>query len=82
MASVKPGMTITATDGSRLGKVRQVVADSRGRVQSVVMRARNTDVNLPASNFAASGNGKSLISTMNGQQIENAAQGQTSAATR
>ena len=54
----------------------------KGRVQSVVMRARNTDVTLPAGNFAASGNGKSLISTMNGQQIENAAAGQTSAATR
>lgn len=81
-AAVKPGMAITAPDGSRLGKVRQVVADSNGRVQGVVMRARNTDVTLPATNFAASGNGKSLISTMNGQQIENAAQGQVSGATR
>ncbi|WP_435417064.1 hypothetical protein WAB17_09205 [Parerythrobacter aurantius] len=55
-ASVAPGMPVMTPDGAPLGKVREVVADSRGRVQQLVVQQGNVVRTLPAGMFSASGN--------------------------
>ncbi|HWU03023.1 MAG TPA: hypothetical protein VN222_09825, partial [Novosphingobium sp.] len=58
---VKPGMVVRSVNGQRLGKVRQVVADSSGRVQSLVVRAGQSDVTVPASTVTGSATGSGLV---------------------
>lgn len=53
--AVAPGMPVLAPNGERFGKVRQVLTDSRGRVQSVLVRAKDRDVSLPAKSLTGSG---------------------------
>ncbi|ABC62706.1 hypothetical protein [Erythrobacter litoralis] len=55
-ASVTPGMPVIAPNGASLGTVRQVVADSRGQVQEVVVQQGRVTRTLPAGMFSASGN--------------------------
>lgn len=54
--AIAPGMPVLAPNGERLGKVRQVITDSRGRVQSVLIRAKDHDLTLPATSLSGSGN--------------------------
>lgn len=65
--AIAPGMPVLAPDGARFGKVRQLVTDSRGRVQSVLVRAKDRDVMLPAASLAGSGEalvmGEGAVST-------------------
>jgi len=53
--AIAPGMPVLAPDGERFGKVRQLVTDSRGRVQGVLVRAKDRDIMLPAASLAGSG---------------------------
>jgi hypothetical protein len=53
--AVAPGMPVLSPDGERLGKVRQIVSDSRGRVESVLVRAQGHDVTVPAATLTGSG---------------------------
>lgn len=55
--AVAPGTPILAPDGSRIGRVRQIVSDSRGRVESVLVRAKGRDFAVPATSLAGSGEG-------------------------
>jgi hypothetical protein len=52
--AVAPGMPVLAPDGERFGKVRQIVTDSRGRVTSILVRAKDRDVSIPAGDLSAS----------------------------
>lgn len=69
--AVTPGMPVLAPDGERFGKVRQLITDSRGRVTSVLVRAKDRDVSIPAGNLSASGSallmGEGAASTMSEQ---------------
>jgi hypothetical protein len=53
--AVTPGMPVLGADGSRLGKVREVITDARGRVRSVLVRAKDRDITLPAGGLSGSG---------------------------
>lgn len=53
--AVTPGMQVLAPGGERFGKVRQLITDSRGRVTSVLVRAKDRDVSIPAGNLSGSG---------------------------
>lgn len=53
--AVSPGMPVIAPDGATLGRVREVVADSRGRVQQVVVEAGKVRRTIPAGALSASG---------------------------
>lgn len=53
--AVAPGMRVLAPDGEMFGKVRQIVSDTRGRVTSVLVRAKGRDVLVPAGDLSASG---------------------------
>ena len=55
--AIAPGTPIVAPDGSRIGRVRQIVSDSRGRVESVVVRARGREFTVPAASLSGSGQG-------------------------
>ena len=55
MASVEPGMPVMTPEGASLGKVRTLVADSRGEVQQVVVKQGKVTRTLPAGMFTASG---------------------------
>lgn len=55
--AVTPGMPVLAPGGERFGKVRQVITDSRGRVQGVLVRAKGRDVTIPSASLAGSGEG-------------------------
>lgn len=75
---VSKGMRVLGPDGDRLGKVRGVIADSRGQVQAVLVKVDGATAALPAANFSGSGN--ALVSAMGEGQIKNAAQSQSNAA--
>ena len=53
--AVKPGMMIMSPEGNPLGRVREVVADGRGQIQQVAMRAKGVTTMVPAGNLSASG---------------------------
>lgn len=55
MASVEPGMPVMTPDGASLGKVRSLVANSRGEVEQVVVKQGKVTRTLPAGMFTASG---------------------------
>ncbi len=55
-ASVSPGMPVTTPDGASLGTVKEVVANGRGEVQSVVVKQGKVTRTLPAGMFSAEGN--------------------------
>ena len=55
-AMVSRGMPVTLADGSSLGKVKEIVANSRGEVEQIVVKQANVTRSLPAGMFSASGN--------------------------
>ncbi|MGC4252959.1 MAG: hypothetical protein QM605_16230, partial [Sphingobium sp.] len=57
-----------------IGHVKQVMADSRGKVRSLLVDVKGRSANLPAANF--SGQGDVLISAMSKEQVSNAARGE------
>lgn len=57
--SISPGMPVVSPEGLPIGKVRQIVANSRGQVQEVVVSNGDVTQTIPAANLA--GSGKVLI---------------------
>lgn len=55
--AVTPGMPVLTQGGERFGKVRQIITDSRGRVTEVLVRAKDSDVTIPASSLSGSTSG-------------------------
>ncbi|QYU67284.1 PRC-barrel domain-containing protein [Leptolyngbya sp. 15MV] len=54
--AVTRGMRVFDGDGAPIGRVREVVADSRGRVEQVIVQSGNTRFPIPAGDLSASGN--------------------------
>ncbi len=77
--AVDKGMPVLAPDGSKIGKVRQVVADSQGRVQQLLVKVDGKKALIPAGNFSGSGNavvsamGEGSIKSLADQQDETGA---------
>lgn len=74
---VSKGMRLLGPDGDHLGKVRRVIADSRGQVQALLVKVDGATATLPAANFSGSGN--ALVSAMGEGQIKDAAKSQAKA---
>ncbi|MGI8944385.1 MAG: hypothetical protein ACR2FJ_09195 [Qipengyuania sp.] len=53
--AIAPGMPVFTPSGAPLVKVREVVADSRGQVQQVVVQSGSARQAIPAGNLTASG---------------------------
>ncbi|WP_340587242.1 PRC-barrel domain-containing protein [Erythrobacter alti] len=53
--AVAPGMDVLASNGARIGEVREIVADQRGQVQQVLVSNGNAERLVPAGNFTAAG---------------------------
>ncbi len=68
---VKPGMKLLDANGEKIGKVREVIADGRGRVEALVVKVDGETATLPASSFSTSGS--ALITGMTEGQIKTAA---------
>ena len=64
---VKPGTQLFNLTGGKIGKVKEVVADTKGRVTALVVKVKDTTATLPASDFAA--NGEVLVTVMSQVQI-------------
>lgn len=64
---LKPGSQIYDMAGEKIGKVKEVVADAKGRVTALVVKVNNTTATLPAADFAANGN--VLVTAMSQAQI-------------
>lgn len=56
VAAVSRGMPVVNPDGASLGKVSQLVANSRGEIQQVVVKQGKVTRELPTGMFSASGN--------------------------
>lgn len=54
--AVAPGMPVLSPQGAPVGEVRQLVSDSRGRVEQVIVASQGREFAVPAANLAASGN--------------------------
>jgi hypothetical protein len=52
--AVEPGMPVMLPRGEKVGEVRQIVADGRGQVQQVVVKARDGTMTLPAASLTGS----------------------------
>ena len=50
--AIAPGMPIIAPDGAPVGKVHQIVSDSRGRVEEVLVKVKGRELVIPASSLA------------------------------
>ena len=74
---VARGMRIVSPDGEKIGKVREVITDSRGKVQELIVKVDGETARIPASNFT--GSGSVLISGMTEGQIKNEADRQENA---
>lgn len=53
--AITPGMPVTTPGGLPIGEVREIVANSRGEVEQVVVSNGDTTQTMPASSLAASG---------------------------
>jgi hypothetical protein len=71
---VASGMPVSDTDGDRVGFVQRVIADSRGRVESLVVMTEDGPATVPAANFT--GTGSLLISAMGEGKLEKVARRQ------
>ena len=74
---IKPGTNLYDLDGDKIGKVRDVVADSTGRVKAVLVKVDDTMAMLPVNDFAA--DGKRLVTSLSETQIEAAGDKQVNA---
>ena len=73
---VKSGTQLFDMADEKIGKVKAVVADAKGRVTALVVKVEDTTATLPAANFAA--NGDVLVSAMSQAQIVSAGEQQAS----
>ncbi|MGV3555856.1 MAG: PRC-barrel domain-containing protein [Croceibacterium sp.] len=79
MFAVDKGMPVLAPDGEKIGKVRQVLADSRGQVQALLVKVDGEKAVIPAAQFSGSGNavvsamGETTIKQIADQQDETGA---------
>ncbi len=64
---LKPGSQLYDMTGEKIGKVKEVVADAKGRVTALVVKVKDTTATLPAADFAA--NGDVLVTAMSQAQI-------------
>ncbi len=64
---LEPGSQLYNMTGEKIGKVKEVVADTKGRVTALVVKVKDTTATLPASDFAA--NGEVLVTAMSQAQI-------------
>lgn len=74
---VERGTPIFDGSGDRIGRVRQILTNSRGHVERLLVRVDGKEAVLPAGNFEAGGRG--LISAMGESEIKQVAdeQGQS-----
>ena len=77
MFAVEPGMQVQDPKGRVLGHVQSVRQTGAGVVQSVIVEAGNRTAELPAANFAGSGN--VLVTAMSKGDIKQASKAQTQA---
>ena len=77
MFAVEPGMQVQDPKGRVLGHVQSVRQTDAGVVQSVIVEAGNRTTELPAANFAGSGN--VLVTAMSKGDIKQASKAQTQA---
>ena len=75
---IKSGTQLYDMAGEKLGKVKDVVADSQGRVRALVVKVDDTTATLPAADFAA--NGDVLVTAMSEAQIVAAGEQQANGA--
>ncbi|MDE2436599.1 MAG: PRC-barrel domain-containing protein [Sphingomonadales bacterium] len=71
---VTPGMKVVNASGDKVGKVRKVFTDSRGRITGLLVKSGNATALLPADNFSASGS--TLVSAMGSAEISSEAKRQ------
>jgi hypothetical protein len=72
--AVEPGMLVQSAKGRTIGTVHDVVTDSRGRVQALVVEADDRRARIPVANF--SGNGEVLFTGMSKGEIKQASKQQ------
>lgn len=75
--ALSKGMNVLGPDGEKIGKIRDVIADSRGQVRELLVKVDGEKALLPAANFSGSGN--AVISAMGEGQIKQIAQQQEQA---
>lgn len=75
--AIDKGMPILAPDGDRIGKVREILTDGRGRVRELLVKVDGETARLPAANFT--GTGSVLVSAMTEGQIKREADRQDDA---
>lgn len=64
---LKAGSQLYDMTGEKIGKVKEVIADTKGRVTALVVKVKDTTATLPTSDFAA--NGDVLVTAMSQAQI-------------
>lgn len=74
---VKPGMSLRAMTGAKIGQVQRVNADTKGRITALAVKVDGQIAVLPVSAFAAMGKG--LVTSLSEVQITAAAQSQAAA---
>jgi hypothetical protein len=72
MFAVDEGMPVLAPNGEKIGKVREVLADSRGQVQALLVKVDGEKAVIPAAQFSGSGN--AVVSAMGEATIKQIAQ--------
>lgn len=75
MFAVAPGMPIQAAKGRIIGHVQSVKQSGAGVVQSMIVESGNRLAELPAANFA--GSGDILITGMSKGEIKKASKSQS-----
>jgi hypothetical protein len=75
--AVEKGTPIFDASGEKIGSVRSVVADARGRVQQLLVKVDGERALLPAGAFQVSG--EALVSAMSEGQIKQIANQQEGA---
>lgn len=69
--AIDKGMPVLASDGDRIGKVREVLTDARGHVSALLVKVDCATALIPAANFTGTGN--VLVSAMSEGQIKSEA---------
>jgi len=77
MFAIAPGMLIQDAKGRMIGQVQSVRSTGAGVVKSVIVEAGNRTAELPAANFA--GSGDVLVTAMSKGELKKAAKAQSQA---
>ena len=77
MFTITPGMPIQDAKGRMIGQVQSVRSTGAGVVKSVIVEAGNRTAELPAANFA--GSGDVLVTAMSKGELKKAAKAQSQA---